>query len=99
MSVRIVENWSDLVARVQDIHLAEDLDGFEALELYVEESFEVEGYPNLLAQSIDTSIVVYFPAEVVKTLEISPGRVVSCRVRRADLIRNFVHREFIHMQY
>jgi len=99
MSVRIVENWSDLVARVRDIQLSADLDGFDAVELFVEESFEVEGYPNLLAQSIDTLIVVFFPADVVKDCELSPGRIVSCRVRRADLTKNFVHREFISIQY
>jgi hypothetical protein len=98
MSVRIIENWSDLVARVQDINSAENLVGFQAVELYVEESFEVEGYPNFLAKSIDTSIVVFFPDDCVKSLGISTGRMLSCRVRRADLNINFVHREHIVIQ-
>ena len=98
MSVRIIENWSDLVARVEDIQSAEDLDGFHAVELYVEESFEVEGYPNLLAQSINKSIVVFFPDDCIQSLEISIGRNLSCRVRMADPTKYFVHREHIVLQ-
>jgi hypothetical protein len=95
MPVRIVENWSDLVAQVKDIHPAEELDGFDLVELFVEEACEVEGFPNLLAESVETSIGVFFPDECVKSHEISPGSLVSCRVRRANLTKNFVHREFI----
>jgi hypothetical protein len=92
MSVQIVENWSDLVAQVKDIHPAEELDGFDLVELFVEEAYEVEGFPNLLAESVETSIRVFFPDESVKSLEIFPGSVVSCRVRRANLTKIFVHR-------
>jgi len=95
MSVRIIENWSDLVALVKAIQPAEDLDGFDLVELQVEEAFEVEGFPNLLAESIGTSIEVFFPDECVKSYEISPGICVSCRVRRANLTKLFVHRESI----
>jgi hypothetical protein len=95
MSVQIIENWSELVAQVKAIQPAEDLDGFDLVELQVEEAFEVEGFPNLLAESVGTSIEVFFPDECVKTYEISPGIFVSCRVRRANLTRIFVHRDSI----
>ena len=95
MSVRIIENWSDLVARVKAIHPAKDLHGFDLVELQIEEATEVEGFPNLLAESIGTSIEVFFPDECVKSFEISPGICVSCRVRKANLTKIFVHRESI----
>jgi hypothetical protein len=98
LSVQIIENWSDVVAKVEEISPSPDMTGFSAVEMLVEQVNEVTGFANLLDHAIGKKIVVYFPDDRVESLDVTAGRVISCRVRRASLTMNFVHREHISVR-
>lgn len=99
MSVQIIENWSDIVAQIRKISPSSDVTGFSDVEMLVEQVNEVKGFANLLNDAIGKQITVYFPDDRIEGLDITPGCVISCRVRRARLNTNFVHREHISVQH
>lgn len=97
MLVPIIENWSKITAEVREI-TPSDIDGFNILGLSVKQVFEVDGYANLLSESHNKQIPVHFPDEVIQDLQIIVGSEISCQVRRANLLLNFVHRETVSVQ-
>jgi len=95
MSVQIIENWSNVMGVVVSCNPSSDVGGFMAIEVVLEKIDPVEGYANLLEHKQGKTLVILVPEELVKQLDITPGIVIVCRVRRADLDRVFVHRNYI----
>lgn len=99
MSVSMIENWSDILGLVQAVGQDEELQGFDYVEVLVEQVIPVEGYPdlvaNLLEEEPEPRLVVLMPVEIVTTYAIAPGVLVECRVRRAGPSRTFVHSDYV----
>jgi len=99
MSVQIVDNWSEVNGVVLSCNLFHDVAGFVAVELSVEKVSPVEGFANLLEHVEGQALVVLVPEELVKSLDIVPSDMIACRVRRANLERTFVHRNYISVHH
>ncbi len=97
--MQIIENWSDINGIVRSLQPSPTVSGFIEVELQVEKVNPVEGFANLLRDSEGKSLVVLIPEELVKSLDIRPGTVIECRVRRANLDRSFVHRNHISVHH
>ena len=95
LSVQIVENWSDILAEVTKVFTSPDIDGFTIVEMFVLQVFEVENFDNLIGDAVGKDVSVNFPENLIESLGITAGSLISCRVRRASLTMNFVHREYI----
>jgi len=95
ISVQIIENWSEVSGVVRTCSSSPDVAGFVAVEVAVEKVNPVEGFANLLGNTGGKPLVVLVPGELAKSLHISPGVMIACRVRRANLDRTFVHRNHI----
>ena len=54
--VAVIENWSDLVGRIQHISNQNPKRNFTTIALEVEQVDDVEGYPNLLADVDHTTV-------------------------------------------
>jgi hypothetical protein len=97
--MQIIENWSDINGIVRSLHPSPTVSGFTEVELQVEKVQPVEGFANLLGDSEGKSLVVLMPEELVRSLDIHPGDVIECRVRRASLDRSFVHRHHVSVRH
>jgi hypothetical protein len=95
MSVQIIENWSEVKGVVRSCRPSPDVTGYVELELEVEQINPVEGFANLLGDRVGEKLVVLVPDELINSLRIVPGSLITCWVRRANLDRNFVHRQHI----
>ncbi len=95
MSVQIIENWSSINGVVCSCNPSPSIAEFVEVEVAVETVSPVEGFANLLDNVEGRPLVVLVPEELVKSLDIAPGDVIACRVRRANLDRTFVHRNYI----
>ena len=93
--MQIIENWSDIKGIVRSLQPSSDVSGFIQVEVQVEKVDPVEGFANLLGHMEGNPLVVLIPEELVKSLDIRPGKRIEARVRRANLDRSFVHRNHI----
>jgi hypothetical protein len=98
MPVSIVENWTQVVGEVLHLEAYSEAPGFVAVTMEVHSLRAVAGYANLIEQAPGTTLEVLFPQDLVDHLNLSVGDVLSCRVRKAGLERNFVHREHVSLQ-
>jgi len=95
MTVRVVENWSDITGVVKSIHPSDTTQGSLAVELVIKKVKTVENFANLLTDAEEKPFVVLIPEDLVKSLNIVPGKVIACRIRRTSLSHAFVHPDFI----
>ena len=93
--MQIVENWTDIEGKVVSCAPSEELPGFHMLELAVEKAREVEGFANLLNQTVGHTLTVFIRADLAALDDCRPQAEAVCRVRRATNKRNFVHPEKI----
>lgn len=102
MQVQIVENWTDIVGEIRSYSPQSTVAGFASLEIAVTAVKSVERfpgifYPNLLENVVNQRIQVNVPLALIDKMEISPGMVISCRIRRASLTSVFVHPEHLRI--
>ncbi|KAA3642725.1 MAG: hypothetical protein DWQ07_19545 [Chloroflexi bacterium] len=91
MSVKIIENWTALVGRVEGLEVSEVVREFHVATIFVMQADDVDDFPNMLADSVNTNIQCHIPDEVCERLKIASGMQLSARVRHASQNRNFVH--------
>ena len=91
MDVSVIENWTDIHGSIQRWQAESDIPGHGILEVYVEEAFEVEGFPNLLGQTPGSLLNVYVSAATVEGQAIRPARKIACRVRLGGPNKVFCH--------
>lgn len=96
--VQIAENWADVVGVLLDHYPSKTNAGFVTLEIKVERLEGVEGYRNLLEGTEGEVIYVNVPEAVSERLELRRGAKISCRVRKADPRKLFVHPEQITIE-
>ena len=99
MPVQIVENWSDIRGTIIRSKPSKELEDFHIVNIDVEEVQAVEGYPNLLEDSVGQIIPVYIPDELVHSYQLETGMVIFWRVRRASLKKNFVHTKHLDVRF
>lgn len=99
MTTSIVENWAVVLGQVRTIGPSDEPQGFDIVEIKVDEIHEVEGYPNLVAayleDEIEPLLPVLMPIEIIDQFQIVLGTILECRVRRSGVDRIFVHRKYI----
>ena len=95
MSVQIIENWSYVNGVVRSSNPSSDVAGFLEVEVEVEKVTPVEGFANLLGHTEGKPLVILIPEELVKSIGITVGVMIACRVRRANLDRTFAHRDSV----
>ena len=98
MSVKIIENWTALVGRIEGIEVSQAVREFHVVTIFVIQADDVEDYPNMLADSVNTNIECHIPDEVYERLKIASGMQLTARVRRAAQNRNFVHTREISVE-
>ncbi len=96
--VQIVENWSAVRGAVTRLASSDDVAGFEEVQLDITEAGPVPGFPHLLGDIVGTAVTVLFPRDLVRALDLAPGRVVACRVRLAARRRIYVSREQVTVE-
>ena len=98
MPVQIIENWSEIKGTVLSVEPSTDVHEFVAAAVAVDHVTPLEGFANLLTDVVGKEIVVLIPEELARSLDIKPGSVITCRVRKAGLNRIFVHRQHISVR-
>jgi len=80
--VRAIENWAELKGTVRAVKPRQGVPQMSDVVLEVEESHDVEGYPNLLAEAPGSELAVSVDTESLGDVE--PGARVRVRAQRAD---------------
>jgi hypothetical protein len=93
MMVSIRENWSEITGVVRSISSAPDLKDYMVAQVQVEQVRDVEGFANLLADTVGTELAIYIPADLISTHPLTPGMRITWRVRRGGPHKVFVLRD------
>lgn len=80
--VRAIENWAELRGTVREVKPRRGIPQMSDIVLEVEESHDVEGYPNLLTEVPGSELAVSVDTESLG--EVEPGTRVRVRAQRAD---------------
>ena len=81
--VQAPENWADVEGVVSDVTPDPARPGWVVASLQLRVADPVEGYPNMLARSVGSSIRLSVPAEEADGAHVSPGSTVRARARLA----------------
>jgi hypothetical protein len=98
MPVQIEENWSDIRGTIIRSEPSLELEDFHIVNIKVEEVQAVEGFPNLLKDSVGQVVPVYIPDNLVHRYQLKNGMVIICRMRRASLRKNFIHTKHLEVR-
>lgn len=98
MSVQMIENWSEIEGTVRSIRPENELEGFSAVAIEVQEARPVEGFAHLLEGAEGSELEVLFPDEVIAEQDIAAGVRIVVRARKAGLERVFAHREHVRVE-
>jgi hypothetical protein len=92
--MQVVENWSDVVARVITVEPQTGGDGLRRCQVEILEVLSVEGWPNLFEAATGDLISLTIP-ETAITAELAPGSVIRCRIRLGGPLEAFAHPEHL----
>lgn len=81
--VQAPENWADVEGVVSDVGPDPARPGWVVASLELRAADPVEGYPNMLAPSVGTSIRLAVPADEAADAELAAGSTVRARARLA----------------
>jgi hypothetical protein len=99
MAMQMIENWSIIFGVVIRVIPSEERVGYDRVEIRVEKTEPVQGYPDLVKPYLEEEeppfLPVLMPEEIVINYQIIEGVILKCQVRRAGLNLIFVHREHI----
>ena len=99
MSVPVIENWADLTGIIRSVDKSSRREGFSVVNLLVKAVDDVAGFPNLFDKEaiIGAVIPIHFPSKVMSdpTVDLTTGRRIRCRVRRATRDLSFVNIEHV----
>ena len=90
MQVQVVENWAELSGTIRNVEPHASLQNYWTVQVEVEDVTPVPDYPNLFEWAKGKTIEVNIPASKVQELALSPGKKISCRVRKAGPTSAFV---------
>jgi hypothetical protein len=79
---QIIENWADVTGSVAELDPDAAPPGFVSMRVLVARVEAVEGSPNLLGELAGSTLEIRVPDGALG-LDVRPGVVVRCRVRRA----------------
>ena len=89
--MQIIENWTDVVGKVEDVAPSDVSDDFVKMKVAVNQTKPVKGFANLLEDAKGQTLDVEVPRQAAEQLQ--PGAKVSCRLRRAGNRKIFAHPE------
>jgi len=81
--VQAPENWADVEGVVSDVAPDPARPGWVVASLELRAAEPVEGYPNILARSVGSSIRLAVPADEADGAELTSGSTVRARARLA----------------
>ena len=87
--VQVVENWADIDGVIRGTEPDAQVDGFVLMRVEVRGVSPVPGFPNLFAGAEGTTIAVAVPPTAPAIGDLTPGRTVRCRVRKATPTKSF----------
>lgn len=80
--VPIIENYSNIAGRLEKIHRLSDDSNYFQINLFLEKSEEVEGFPNLAQSDIGTVITINVKIELLPKLTV--GNTVKIKVKKVN---------------
>ena len=92
--MQIIENWTDVVGKVEDVEPSDVSDDFVKVKMAVNQTKPVEGFANLLDDAKGQTLAVEVPKKAAAPLQ--PGEKVSCRLRRGGNKKIFAHPEQVN---
>lgn len=87
--VQIVENWSDLEGKIEEIKPSSLSEKFVKVRLSVDHVEPVAGFANLLSESAGKKVTIEIPQTAAE--ELKKGQAITFRVRRAGVDKLFAH--------
>lgn len=93
--VQAIENWAELAGTLREIRPPEGTSPLSKLVIQVDKADDVEGYPNLLADTPGRELTVAIKTEKLDDLDVRPGAAVRCRAQRAGPDAVIAHPEEI----
>src|SRR5262245_29739737 len=91
--MQIMENWADIRGRIRSLNEPGDFAGFVTALIDVQSVAPVPGFANLFEQVVGDTVRVNIPQAAVQQFSLSPGRLVTCRVRKGGPHTAFAHPE------
>ena len=98
MAVSIIENWSDITGTVQSVSPSIALQEFAEVKVEVSEVRDVDGFPNLLKTAAGQPLTITMSKAKALSMNVTAGKSISCRVRKAGPNRTFVHPDLIEVK-
>lgn len=89
--VRAVENWFDVLGRVEDLWDDSDRADYVVVALRVVEVDPVPGHPDLFAEGVGALVHLHVAAPVATQAGVQPGVTVRCRARMSRPGLAFAH--------
>lgn len=89
--MRAVENWADVLGRVEDLRDDSARAGYVALALRVAQVDPVPGFPDLFAGDVGALVHLHVAAPVAAQAGVQLGATVRCRARRGRPGLAFAH--------
>ena len=96
--MQVVENWSDIEGELLSHRPNSVAQGFVELRIRVKKIKDVHGFRNLIDGSEGSTIEVNAPEDLVRDVDLTKGKTVRCRVRRAGPHNIFVHPEHFSLE-
>jgi hypothetical protein len=88
---QIIENWSDLTAKVLSVSLHPSLPGMAVVRLAVDTAAPVAGFAHLLGDSQGSELDVNVRREQIEKAVLATGMRVALRARKARPTVVFAH--------
>ena len=82
--VQAIENWAALEGTVRDMRTSDVRADLDEVDVAVDRVEPVDPYPNLLSETLGSTVSVTIPKDVVKRLSIEPGVRIRCQARRTS---------------
>lgn len=79
--VSVVENWTDMEGIVLSFKQSEAFPKFLKVELKIEKTRDVRGFPNLLGNTKGKTLSIYVPVDLATKLQLETGIRISFRAR------------------
>jgi hypothetical protein len=79
-----IENWAELAGTLREVRPPDGPSQMSKLVIQVHKADDVEGYPNLLADTPGRELAVAIKTAKLDDLDVQPGAEVRCRAQRAS---------------
>jgi hypothetical protein len=96
--VSVIENWTDMEGIILSIRQSETLSNFMEAEVMVEKANDIEGFPNLLKNTLGETATVFIPKDLATKLHLNKGLRISFRAR-GGMNKIFAHPDLVAVEH